>query len=343
MAFVVPAEIGHAPYARPLLEYLVENFSIVHIVAFQEKLFPGLSEDCWLLFADGFGAKSTTIRFSALRRFRAMAAPPTKFTNIDLNEWRSDWNGRLRPFIMSSRARDTYRAVATHPTVRRFGAVASVGIGYVTGANDFFHLRPSEAKQWKIPQQLLHPSVRNGRALPQRRVTAATVAQWCKEDEQVLLLRLSKTGKIPASVQKYLDSEPGQQAREAYKCRVREPWYSVPDVQIPDFFMSYMSGKEVSLVRNEAGCSCTNSVHSVRVRDQAAVARLIEAWETPFIRLSCELEGHPLGGGMLKLEPGEAVRIILPPAEVFANLPLTDIEDAVTTMREWRHYGPTAQ
>ncbi|MGF6244232.1 adenine-specific DNA-methyltransferase [Paraburkholderia sp. GAS38] len=343
MAFVVPAEIGHAPYARPLLEYLVENFSVVHIVAFQEKLFPELSEDCWLLFADGFGAKSSTIRFSALRRFRAMSAPPTKFTSIDLNEWRNDWNGRLRPFIMSSRARDTYRAVATHPRVRRFGAVASVGIGYVTGANDFFHLRPSEAKQWKIPQQLLHPSVRNGRALPQGTLTAATVAQWCKEDEQVLLLRLSKTGKIPASVQKYLDSEPGQQAREAYKCRVREPWYSVPDVQIPDFFMSYMSGKDVSLVRNDAGCSCTNSVHSVRVRDQAAVAQLIEAWETPFIRLSCELEGHPLGGGMLKLEPGEAVRIILPPAEVFANLPLTDIEDAVTTMREWRHYGPTAQ
>lgn len=343
MAFVVPAEIGHAPYAIPLLEYLVANFSVVHVVAFQEKVFPELSEDCWLLFADGFGAASKTIRFSSLKRFRPMPTPPAKFIAIGVNEWRNDWNGRLRPFVMSSRARDSYRAVVTHPGMRRFGEVASIGIGYVTGANDFFHLRPSEAKQWRIPQQFLHPSVRNGRALPQKRLTAATVDRWCKEDEQVLLLRLSKVVKIPASVQKYLDSAPGQLAREAYKCRVREPWYSVPDVQIPDFFMSYMSGKDVSLVRNDAGCSCTNSVHSVRVRDQAAVAQLIEAWETPFIRLSCELEGHPLGGGMLKLEPGEANRIVLPPADVFADLPLTEIEDAVTTMREWRHYGSTAQ
>ncbi|WP_372585879.1 N-6 DNA methylase [Burkholderia cepacia] len=343
MAFVVPAEIGHAPYAAPLLEYLVTHFSVVHIVAFKEKLFPDLSEDCWLLYADGFGATTRTIRFSALTRFRPMSAPPTKFSAIDVSEWRNDWNGRLRPFVMSSKARAIYRATVSHDGTRRFGDVASIGIGYVTGANDFFHLRPSDAKRWKIPQQFLHPSVRNGRALPQKRLTAATVDRWCREDEQVLLLRLPKVSKVPAAVMKYLDSEAGQQAREAYKCRVREPWYSVPDVQIPDFFMSYMSGKDVSLVSNEAGCSCTNSVHSVRVRDQAAVRQIAEAWDTPFIRLSCELEGHPLGGGMLKLEPGEATRIVLPSQDVFVDLPRFEIEDAVNTMREWRHYGSTAQ
>jgi adenine-specific DNA methylase len=33
MAFVVPAEIGHAPYAAPLLEYLVAHFATVHVIA----------------------------------------------------------------------------------------------------------------------------------------------------------------------------------------------------------------------------------------------------------------------------------------------------------------------
>jgi tRNA1(Val) A37 N6-methylase TrmN6 len=58
MAFVVPAEIGHAPYAAPLLEHLIKRFSIVHIVAVREKLFPDLSQDCWLLYADGFGGRA---------------------------------------------------------------------------------------------------------------------------------------------------------------------------------------------------------------------------------------------------------------------------------------------
>ena len=30
MAFVVPAEIGHAPYAAPLLDYLLDQFELVH-------------------------------------------------------------------------------------------------------------------------------------------------------------------------------------------------------------------------------------------------------------------------------------------------------------------------
>ena len=51
MAFVVPAEIGHAPYAAPVLEYLSTNFEVVHVVAYRDKLFPELLEDCWLLYA----------------------------------------------------------------------------------------------------------------------------------------------------------------------------------------------------------------------------------------------------------------------------------------------------
>jgi hypothetical protein len=62
MAFVVPAEIGHAPYGAPLLEYLVGHFAIVHVIAVRKKLFPDLSEDCWLLFADEYGRQANDIR-----------------------------------------------------------------------------------------------------------------------------------------------------------------------------------------------------------------------------------------------------------------------------------------
>lgn len=39
---------------------------------------------------------------------------------------------------------------------------------------------------------------------------------------------------------------------------------------------------------------------------------LAVAWWTSLTALSAEVEGHSLGGGMLKLEPGEAVRVLLP-------------------------------
>jgi len=342
MAFVVPAEIGHAPYSAPLIEYLASHFSVVHVVAVRDKLFPDLSEDCWLLYADGFGQRTEEIRFSVLSTFRRMAAVPKKFSRVPMAEWRSSWGRRLRAFLMNAEARELYREVSGHADTQRFGALAKIGIGYVSGANDFFHLRPSEASRLAIPQQMLHATVRNGRALPSRRLTASTVGRWHRDDEQVLLLRLPKSGRVPASVARYLDSEAGTAAREAYKCRVREPWYSVPDVQVPDFFLSYMSGREANLVRNEAACTCTNSVHSVRLREGVNAASLLDTWESPFVRLSCELEGHPLGGGMLKLEPREASQIALPSHAVLSRVKAPIIEEALSTLREWRHYA-TAQ
>jgi hypothetical protein len=53
--FVVPAEVGHATYAVPLVECLCGHFEQVKFVACREKLFPELSEDAWLLYCAGFG------------------------------------------------------------------------------------------------------------------------------------------------------------------------------------------------------------------------------------------------------------------------------------------------
>jgi adenine-specific DNA-methyltransferase len=338
MAFVVPAEIGHAPYAAPLLEYLVSRFASVHVVAVRCKLFPQLSEDCWLLYTDGFEGSTEEIRFSVLDRFRPSSRPPRNYFRVSVYEWRSKWNRRLRPFLISQEARSLYHHIAAHADAARLGDLASVGIGYLSGANDFFHLRPSDAEKWDIPAALLHPSVRNGRALPPARVTTAVVERWKRNDNPILLLKLSKTDEVPRSVRRYLDTDEGHRARQAYKCRVREPWYSIPDVQVPDFFLSYMCGLEPSLVRNDAHCTCTNSVHSVRLKTPGA-ARHLRSWGSEFVQLSCELEGHPLGGGMLKLEPREAAQIILPSPTVMRRANAAVIAEAVQTMRFWRHYG----
>ncbi len=343
MAFVVPAEIGHAPYAGPLLEYLISRFERVQLVAVRDKLFAGLSEDCWLLYADGFGGHTFEIVVTALDRFQAgqFPAPPDRGARVPVDEWRTAWKRRLRPFLLPGNARELYRLVADHEDAHRFDELASIGIGYVSGANDFFHLRPSQAEALDIPAAFLRPSVRNGRSLPMRHLTKATVETWRRADDPVMLLRLPKgeQNALPAPVRRYLDSEAGREARRAYKCRVRDPWYAVPDVQTPDFFLSYMSGKSANLVRNDAGATCTNSVHGVRVRDKRSIASVVERWESDFVALSREIEGHPLGGGMLKLEPREAGQILIPPDALLPELASFVMADAVSTMRRWRHYA----
>ncbi len=339
MAFVVPAEIGHAPYSAPVLEYLAANFGVVHVVAYRDKLFPDLSEDCWLLYAEGYGGSTTELRFTALSSFQPLPAPPATFQLVSLIEWQQVWRHRLRPFILPPTARSLYLEVAHHPDTRRLRDLARVGIGYVSGNNDFFHLRPSDARRWRIPRSFLRPTVRRSEYLPAHRLTTATVEKWQRSDDQVLLLDIPKNAELPNSVKRYLATEAAQATQTAYKCQNRAPWYSVPDVQTPEFFLTYMSGRTPSLVRNDASCTCTNSVHGVRFRHSTAAKSLASVWDSEFLRLSCELEGHPLGGGMLKLEPGEAAQIVVPSLTSIAEVPAAILRDAVDTMRQWRHYA----
>ena len=338
MAFVVPAEIGHAPYAIPLLEYLADNFEVVQLLAVHRKLFPDLSEDCWLLYTAGFGGATDHFGLTAHEAFQAAPHPPEASQHIGLREWRR-WNCRLRPFLLPGHVRAVYEEVVEDASSVRLGEVAKVGVGYVTGDNSFFHLRPSEAAQAKIPQAFLHPTVRNGRALTTKAVTHATVKAWLTRDEPVQLLRIQKGQQLPASIQRYLDTDAGRQARLSYKCRNRQPWYVVPDVYEPDAFLSYMSGQGPVLVANHARCVCTNSVHAVTLKGGMTVRALQQQWADPFTSLSCEIEGHPLGGGMLKVEPREAASVVLPPVQRRTKRQQDAIQEGITIMRRWRHCG----
>ena len=356
MAFVVPAAIGHAPCAGPLLEHLVAHFRQVFIVAVRRKLFPRLSEDCWLLFADGRGGATQEIGFAAVPAIRGHG-PPRPSIRIDVAEWRSTWRRRLRPYLLTPRARALYLAAAAAadgrcpsaatpgasprvpPAAFRLARVADISLGYVSGANGFFHLRPSQSAKAGIPAGLLQTTVHRARGLPGRELTVANVERWRREDEPMLLLRIPKDAPIPPSVRRYLDSTAGRRAREGYKCRHRTPWYSVPDVRVPDFFLTYMSGRAPNLVRNAARASCTNALHGVRALHPNTAGRLGSAWRSPLAQLSCELEGHALGGGMLKLELSEARRVILPSGGSWQREPNREIDEAVALMRSWRHHA----
>jgi hypothetical protein len=338
LAFVVPAEIGHAPYATPLLEYLLGHFSDVRLLAIRKKLFGELSEDCWLLYASGFGDRTVGIRMVAVDSFDYGDMPPeggVVVTSAELRKWRN----RLRPFLLSPEVRTLYQEGVSRSDTCLLGHEADVGIGYVTGANDFFHLRPSDAVALRIPSRFLVATVRNGKALPERVLTKQRVESWIKADEPVLLLRIRQSDRLPLGLLRYLETTAAKEARKAYKCAIRDPWYVVPDVTVPDAFLTYMSGQGPSLVANEAAAVGTNSVHMVKLQRRALLKELQNRWNHPFTALSCEMEGHPLGGGMLKLEPREAQRIALVTSKNWSKSDLRTLQEGVFQLRLWRHFG----
>lgn len=334
MAFVVPAEIGHAPYARPVLQYLMCSFGYVHVLAIKNKIFSGLSEACWLLFASGRGRQARQLSLSVADSYESSATPPKRASaNVVTKRDLDVWDGRLRPFLLDREVRDSYLQ-ATKEAVR-LGDLATVGIGYVTGANDFFHLRPSQARRLRLPERHLAPSIRYGRLLNGKCLTRASVMEWHRADEPYLLLRLSPDECFGRRVTAYLESAHGLEARRSFKCQSRDPWYSVPNVRVPCGFLSYMSGAGPSLVENSAGCVGTNSVHVVHLKQGVSRRALFDAWGNDLTALSCEIEGHPLGGGLLKLEPTRAARVLIDRQAAKRFAPDVAAR-GLATMRFWR-------
>lgn len=313
LAMVVPAELGHAQYARHVLRFLADQFATVRIYMFRRKLFPELSEDTFLLLADGRGSTCRWFSVSAFDSIgQATLEPPTEYP-VDIDSLAA---GRIRLFhyLLPPRARALYERLIHEDGVVRLGDVADVGIGYVTGFNDYFHLTAVEAFHWRIQSRYLRPcvtSLSNHQGLIFRR------ADWDaarRMGDKVFLFSVppARENSFAKAIKQYLrrGEELGVPAR--YKCRVRDPWYSVPHVREGDALLAYMSGNLPRLVLNPTKLVAPNTLHLLRFMQADSKRRLVVGWHSSLTRLSCEMEGHALGGGMLKIEPTEAERLAIP-------------------------------
>ena len=320
LAMVLPMELGHATYALPVLKHLVNSFGKITILSFRKKLFPSLSEDTVLVLAQekglllmgrlqrelahaGILADIQESEKTAMAGTRRLNAPPL-----------AAGTGRLIEYFIPKKSRELYQELKRSRLTKRLGELVDVGIGYVTGANEFFHLSPQEAKRLDIPKRFLRRAVRRSKALSGLHFTSEDWLTAIDSGNAGYLLSISGVTELPASVQHYLEQGKKKRVSETYKCRVRSPWYSVPHVYEPDAFLTYMSGVTPRLVTNDARVVAPNTLHVVRLHPQTtytsdAIAAL---WPTSLTRLSVEIEGHALGGGMLKLEPREAENCLIP-------------------------------
>ncbi|MCH7931550.1 MAG: SAM-dependent methyltransferase, partial [Proteobacteria bacterium] len=157
------------------------------------------------------------------------------------------------------------------------------------------------------------PAVRRGKSLTNIRFTDEDWEAGLESGDTSYLLFISNGDELEQSVQDYIDFGENTGVAVAYKCRTRKPWYRVPHVHEADAFLTYMSGDTPKLVANDSSAVAPNSLHIVRMHPECRLSNdsLAALWQTSLTRLSCEIEGHSLGGGMLKIEPTEAENVLV--------------------------------
>lgn len=313
LGLVLPAELMSVNYAGPVRQFLLESFSSVDLVVFDELVFAGIQADVVVLLADGYKTGSAD-------HFRLHSAKDVSSISTDSGRvWKpgtpSDrWTDALAPNDGASVLGTLKSGMLSE--LQAWGSATS---GIVTGANSFFAISQSDVRLTGLSRSELRPVLPAGTTFATRAVLTASDWRTIAETRPGYLFVPAATPSKAALA--YIAEGERLKLHERYKCRIREPWWRVPLGSPPELFVSYMSGTTPRIVSNSARVLNLNSVHGLRVpqrlRRLAQASLPVMAMSSASL-LSAELVGRSYGGGILKLEPREASRWLVPSPEAMA-------------------------
>ncbi len=310
LSFVLPAELLSVNYAGPVRRFLLENFASVELVVFDEQVFPDAEADTVLVKAAGWQqspAGSAVLRQTRNASTLAKLEAGTTWAPVDTTD---RWTAMALSPLTTAAMNRLSEAEAFVP-LETYG---DTSLGAVTGGNRYFALSPERVRELGIPRRdLLRISPPGSSHLRGLELTKGALTRLGQDGQATWLLYPSATP--AAATMQYIDEGHRTGVDQAYKCRVRKPWWRVPVLRAPDLFLTYMNADTARLTTNTAGAHHLNSVHGVYLTDaQRELARdvLPIASLNSLTLLSAELVGRSYGGGILKIEPREADRWWMP-------------------------------
>lgn len=313
LGLVLPAELLSVNYAAPVRRFLMDHFSCVSIVLFEERVFPGVEVEAVLLLAEGYDpagvAGTEHMAITQVRDTDGLVDVPTP------RRWTpphkaAKWSAGL----LSPAGLDAYsRAVAGagFSTLQQWGDTT---LGMVTGNNKFFALTPAKVAELGLADgDILPLSPPGSRHLRSLTLTHARLRQLGADGRATYLFRPDDVPSLPAL--RYIESGEDLDVHAAYKCRVRSPWWRVPIVRPADLLLTYMNADTPRLCTNRARVHHLNSVHGVYLHDEVrrlGMDLMPIASLNSVTLLGAETVGRAYGGGMLKIEPKEADQLPIP-------------------------------
>lgn len=298
LAMVIPREGLFVNYTRPLLDFLARRFGTVDLVAIDALLFNALEKVAVLLCEDGTGGV----------RIRETS---------DLTDLTRGGGFAGRPWVWSripADCRGAVEEVLRSDAFQPLAQVARLKLGIVTGDKSFFVLSPEQARAQKIARRHLTPVYASPSEL--------------KEPPASFLLTARS---LDAPLRRYVRHGEATGVAARYKCRIRDPWWRIRPGPDPDAFLGYLVSDRPTFRINAHRAQSTNNVHQLFFRDAPV------RFDHPVTQLSVELLGRIYGGGVMKIEPGDASRILVPvPGRRLPARLRSRVERALRALRERR-------
>jgi hypothetical protein len=317
MAWVLPGAFLQADYAKPIRTFLAGAFSRVAAIVIRERIFldVGADEETVILLADGYQASPAG--HIELGQVETLDALRQLMADWDNGKWAGK-KSNLRPAALnlSQGESDILARMECLPDCKSLGDVASVQIGLVTGANEFFVLGNDGLEEAGLLEEDCTPIL--------AKFIAAPGVSFSLTDHLSFLAGGGRGHLVDSDgqcgndrIQAYLETFPLERRKETSTFKKRKIWSKPDDGRVPDAFFPVMHHWGPRLVLNPYGFTNTNTIHRVyfpEAMDDVSRKLIAISLLTSFSQLSAELVGRRYGSGVLKHEPREAekIRMLLP-------------------------------
>lgn len=308
LAMLVPEAILQTDYAKAVRDFLRQRFANVILVYVRDRVFTGTDEPVVVVVAEGTGpgllrieAIDTAEDLEGLLDGRDADAFPQRSVIS---------NGR----VLSSDVLELVNELTHLNGVVPLGDLATIRIGFVTGANEFFIRSHADVDRLGIPSRALLPVLAKTQWLSGIDFTKEDHHNLGALGHRTFLVRPTDSLQKHPGIRAWIDDGTTNDVYRHYKCEIRNPWFRVKPGPRPDAFATCSRFGSPLLVLNRAGYRCSNAIHAVAWREPQRYkpAAIAVGYLTSLTAVLAEIHGRRYGGGVLKLEPSALRGLLVP-------------------------------
>ena len=310
---VIPAELLQVNYAAELRYFLSNYYSYLTLITFKKLVFTGIQQEVVLLLGEKNGSDHTGMRTIELDgiddltsyEYATFIGERLKDMDHSTEKWTM--------YFLDEEEIQLIRTLKTHPKLTIASKVIDVDVGIVTGLNEFFVLNEQDVEKHslkpytqRIVGRSAHlPGILFSESDWQANVESQSPAFLFSPPDEPLY-------RLPVQLKEYVTSGEEKGLNKGYKCRIRNRWYIVPSVWIPNAFMLRQVHHYPKIILNDASATCTDTIHRVRLRNGTPAKTVATAFLNSLTFAFSEIIGRSYGGGVLEIEPNEAEKLPLP-------------------------------
>ena len=308
IAFVIPAEILQVAYAEDLRLFLSEHLAKITLITFEQLVFPDIEQEV-VVFIGEKGSVEKGIRIiemSDLSGFDKLDLQQNGFQKMQ--HVKEKWTR----YFTTAKEMELIQTIRTDKRFARFADYGIINVGITTGNNGYFSISEEVCDEYDLESVTLPLIGRSSHA----HGIFFTDEDWKKNKASGKSARLVNFPDIPIEDypeqhKAYIALGEANGENVGYKCSIRDRWYIVPSVWVPDAFFLRRNNFYPKFVLNLCNAVSTDTMHRMKFNSDVKPENILLAYYNSISFAFTEICGRSYGGGVLEILPGEMGNIML--------------------------------